>query len=390
MSLELQWYPSLAAADFPAADYEQLRQQLADSTPFNHLGWLLAAEAALTAGQQLQVLVGRDQGRLCLCLPLVRGTERFGPLTVQVVRHLGYPLSDRIALLCDLPAKAAAQVLRAIRKQLPHALLQLDEVPDDAAAHSLLSRWARRSSTHEQRLNCRVPVHRIVPEDRQEISGDPRYKLRRARKRIAACGAQVRRVTPDANTITPLLDAISAVEELSWKGDDEVGIFSGRLRRQWMYQAFSALAALGLVRMVLLELDGRCISYRLGVFERGRVYDYNLAFVPAYAELGSGRVLLEEWIHWGLDDGWEWVDASRVSLHNSSHQLHERMSGAVEHQRQSFYSWRPSGLALGLALRLWQRFKPQLQRLRQTPSATPAEPDSPQENPDALTGHSQR
>lgn len=119
MSLELQWYPSLAAADFPAADYEQLRQQLADSTPFNHLGWLLAAEAALTAGQQLQVLVGRDQGRLCLCLPLVRGTERFGPLTVQVVRHLGYPLSDRIALLCDLPAKAAAQVLRAIRKQLP-------------------------------------------------------------------------------------------------------------------------------------------------------------------------------------------------------------------------------------------------------------------------------
>ncbi|QHF28865.1 GNAT family N-acetyltransferase [Pseudomonas sp. R32] len=390
MSLELQWYPSLAAADFPAADYEQLRQQLADSTPFNHLDWLRAAEAALTAGQQLQVLVGRDQGRLSLCLPLIRSHERFGPLTVQVVRHLGYPLSDRIALLCDLPAKAAAQVLRAIRKQLPHALLQLDEVPAGAVAHSLLRHWARRSSTHEQRLNCRVPVHRIVPEDRQEISGDPRYKLRRARKRIAACGAQVRRIVPDANTITPLLDAISAVEDLSWKGDDEVGIFSGRLRRQWMYQAFTALAAQGLVRLVLLELDGRCISYRLGVFERGRVYDYNLAFVPAHAELGSGRVLLEEWIHWGLDDGWEWVDASRVSLNNSSHQLHERMSATLEHQRQSFYSWRPSGLALGLALRLWQRFKPQLQHLCQKPSATPAEPDSPQENPDALTGHRQR
>ncbi|WP_327440666.1 GNAT family N-acetyltransferase [Pseudomonas donghuensis] len=390
MSLELQWYPSLAATDFPAAEYEHLRQQLADSTPFNHLGWLRAAEAALAAGQQLQVLVGRDQGRLCLCLPLVRSTERFGPLTVPVVRHLGYPLSDRIALLCDLPAKGAAPVLRAIRKQLPHALLQLDEVRDGSAAQALLGRWARRSSTHQQRLNCRVPLHRIAPEDRQEISGDPRYKLRRARKRIAACGAQVRRVTPDAETITALLDAVSAVEDLSWKGDNDVGIFSGRLRRQWMYQAFTALAAQGLVRVVLLELDGRCISYRLGVLERGRVYDYNLAFVPAHAELGSGRVLLEEWIHWGLDDGWEWVDASRVSLNNSSHQLHERMTGSVEHHRHSFYSWRPGGLALGLALRLWQRFKPQLQRLRRPPSAATAEPDSPQENPDALTGHSQR
>ena len=195
---------------------------------------------------------------------------------------------------------------------------------------------------------------------------------------------------PAVGNIRELRDAISAGEDVSWKGDDYVCIFSGRKRRQWMYQAFTALAAQGLVRMVLLELDGRCISYRLGVFERGRVYDYNLAFVPAYAGLGSGRVLLEEWVHWGLDDGWEWVDASRVSLNNSSHQLHERMSGALEHQRQSFYSWRPSGLALGLALRLWQRFKPQLQRLRHRPSAPAAEPVSPQENPDALTGHSQR
>ncbi|MDD1015903.1 GNAT family N-acetyltransferase [Pseudomonas rubra] len=390
MSLDLQWYPSLAAADFPAAEYEQLRQQLTDSTPFNHLVWLQAAEAALSADQQLQVLVGRDQGRLCLCLALVRARERFGPLKVQVVRHLGYPLSDRIALLCDLPSGADAQVLRAIRKQLPHALLQLDEVPADASAHSLLQRWTQRSSTYEQRLSCRVPVHRIVAQDREEISGDARYKLRRARKRINACGAQVRRVVADGENIHALLDAVAEVEALSWKGDDEVGIFSGAHRQQWMYQAFSALAERGLVRLVLLELGGRCISYRLGLYERGRVYDYNLAFMSAYADLGSGRVLLEEWIHWGLDDGWEWIDASRVSLNNSSHQLHERMSGQLEHQRLSFYSWRPSGLALGLALRLWRRFKPQLQRLRTPTPAPGAEPTPKQENVDALPGHSQR
>lgn len=377
--MDLQWFPSLGADNFPHAAYEQLRQRLAGSTPFNHLGWLQAAEAALPVHQQLQVLVGHHQGRLCLCLPLIRGYERFGLLKAKVVRHLGYPLGDRIALLADLPVGAAAQVLREIRRHLPHALLQLNEVIGDTVPRPLLQTWARRSSSHERRLSCRVPVHRIVPADREEISGAPRYKLRRARKRIAACGARVHRVTPDASTIEGLLDAVAEVEALSWKGDDEVGIFCGPLHRQWMYQAFTVLASQGLVRLILLEHEGRCISYRLGVFEHARLYDYNLAFLPAHGDLGSGRVLLEEWIHWGLDDGWEWIDASRVSLDNSSHQLHERMSGLLEQQRLSFYSWRPSGIALGLALRLWRAFKPRLQRLRHTPVAAVAQPIPHQE-----------
>ncbi|MFK3683991.1 GNAT family N-acetyltransferase [Pseudomonas sp. NPDC088890] len=389
MGLRLSWCASLRTPDFPAADYEALRQRLAGSTPFNHLGWLRAAEAALQPGQLLQVLLGYKNGQLCLCLPLVRQREAFGPISLAVVRHLGYPLSDRIALLIDLPGNAAGKVLRAIRKQLPHALLQLSEVPDGAAGDNWLRRWASRSSTFERRLTCSVPVHRISAADRQEVSGDPRYKLRRARKRIAACGAQVRRVIATKDTISELLDAISAVEAASWKGDDEVGIFSGEQRRQWMYQAFTALAGEGLVCLVLLELDGRCISYRLGLLERGRVYDYNLAFEPAHSDLGSGRVLLEEFIHWGLDDGWQWVDASRVSLENSSHQLHERQTEQVDQWRLSCYSWRLDGIALGLALRCWQWLKPRLRKRAASPQVA-ATPNPPQESPNAISGHSQR
>lgn len=388
MALDLRWCHSLSEPSFPAAEYETLRQRLPGSTPFNHLGWLCAAEQTLQPGQQLAVLLGYEHRQLRLCLPLVRGLESFGALRLPVVRHLGYPLSDRIALLIELPVDAAAAVLRAIRRRLPHALLQLSEVPDAVARDPWLHCWARRSSTFEQRLTCRVPVHRITPADRQEISGDPRYKLRRARKRIAACGAVERRVLADSENIRQLLDAVSAVEAASWKGDDEVGIFSGTQRRQWMYQAFSTLAAEGMVCLVLLELDGRCISYRLGLLERGRVYDYNLAFLPQYRELGSGRVLLEAFIHWGLEAGWEWVDASRVSLENSTHQLHERQTGDVEQWRVSCYSWRPDGIALGLALRCWQWLKPHL-RKRALSAAGDAAPTQ-QEHANAIEGHRQR
>lgn len=135
----------------------------------------------------------------------------------------------------------------------------------------------------------------------------------------------------------PLLKVLGEVEAVSWKGDEGVGIFASERSRQCIENAFTALAAQGLVRVVTLELNGRCISYRLGLLEQGRLYDYNLAFLPQYADLGSGRVLLEEWIRWGLDEHWRWIDASRVSLENSSHQLHERMTGQLEHWRWSLF-----------------------------------------------------
>ena len=372
--MRFEWRTSLCAADFPAAAYEALRQRVTDHTPFNHLGWLCAAEQTLGERERLHILLGWDADELRLCLPLVASRERYFGVPFRVLHHLGYPLADRLALLSLLGSEDMCNALALIHQRVPHALLQLNELSEPAGEESALTEWMARSSTGERRLSCRVPVHLISEADHQEISGDPRYKLRRARKRIAACGAEVRRIVPDAMSMGPLLHAISEVEAVSWKGDEGVGIFASDQSRQLIERAFIALAGQGLVRLVTLELNGRCISYRLGLLEQGRLYDYNLAFLPQYADLGSGRVLLEEWIRWGLDEHWHWIDASRVSLENSSHQLHERMTGQLEHWRWSFYSWRPSGLTLGLALRLWHRLKPTVQQWRARRAAKPVAP----------------
>ncbi|WP_445177760.1 GNAT family N-acetyltransferase [Pseudomonas sp. McL0111] len=396
MTARFEWRTSLCAADFPAAAYETLRLRVPDHTPFNSLGWLRAAELTLGSDKRLHILLGWEADELRLCLPLVAGRERFGGLSFRVLHHLGYPLADRLALLSLLSVEDMREALVQTRRRLPHALLQLNELSEPAGEESLLTGWMTHSSTGERRLSCRVPVHLISETDHQEVGGDPRYKLRRARKRIAACGAQVRRIVPDAMSMGPLLQAISEVEAVSWKGDEGVGIFASGRSRQCIENAFTALAAQGLVRVVTLELNGRCISYRLGLLEQGRLYDYNLAFLPQYADLGSGRVLLDEWIRWGLEENWHWIDASRVSLENSSHQLHERMTGQLEHWRWSFYSWRPSGLILGLGLRLWHRLKPRVlqwraQRATTAAPATPVKPVAiPTEGEHASASHSQR
>ncbi|WP_434705723.1 GNAT family N-acetyltransferase [Pseudomonas sp. Z1-12] len=391
MAIRFQWCRSLGAADFPVSAYEQLLTQVADATPFNSLAWLQAAEFALLPEQQLHVLLGWQDQALCLCLPLISGRERIGGLRFRVLHHLGFPMTDRIALLARLDAEDMGQALMQIRQHLPHALLQLNEVIEPIGEQSVLSAWMALSSTGERRLSCRVPVHLINDSDRQEISGDPRYKLRRARKRIAACGAEIRRVTPDAISMGQLLRTLADVEAVSWKGEEGVGIFADSRRQQWMNHAFTALAAQGLVRVVLLELNGECISYRLGLLDQGRLYDYNLAFLPQHADLGSGRVLLEEWIRWGLDENWRWIDASRVSLNNSNHQLHERMTGLLEHWRWSFYSWQPDGLLLGFALRLWKSLKPWLGKRKTKPTAaTSSSSTKPQENTHASPSDHQR
>ncbi len=368
MDYRFQWLDSLDTEQFPEDAYLGLCSRTPHLSPFNHLGWLRAAERVLPPHQQLQILLAWDGPQLALCLPLLVCRERKLGLRWTVLRHLGYPLADRIGLLCDLDDNGLRAARKQIHARLPHALLQLNEVENSDEHVRLFRQWSDASSTHEQRPSCHVPVHWISAADELEPSGDVRYKLRRARKRCAALGAVVRRVVPNAASIGALLDTLADVEQRSWKGEEGVGIFSGNVRQEWIRQGFGALADAGLVRVVLLELDGRCLSYRLGLLHHGRLYDYNLAFLPEHAELGIGRLLLDEWIRWGHEEGWRWIDASRVSFSGSGHQLHERMTGFVEQQRWSFYSRRPDGLILGLAYRIWRRVK----GWRQNQSAKPA------------------
>ena len=365
MTERLEWQTSLCTAAFPAAAYEALCERLVQTTPFNRLAWLRAAEQTLSPACKLHVLLLWQSERLVGCIPLIRCPLRMLGVTMTEVRHLGHPLSDRIGLMLDADAVHLLEpALAAIRGRIPHARLQLSEIPASLEHRNLLTPWGRHSWQWEARTSCHVPEHRLSEEDRQEVSGDTRYKLRRARKRAQACGAVVERITPDSTTIIPCLEQLAMVEEASWKGDDGVGIFSPGPHRDWVINGFTALAAEGRVRVVQLALEGRCISYRLGLLDQGRLYDYNLAFLPEFASLGSGRLLLDEWFHWGLDEGWDYIDASRVSLHQSSHQLHERMTDRIEHLRWSFYSRRPSGIVLGLVYRMWLRIKPQLQTWR--------------------------
>ncbi|MGE6320368.1 GNAT family N-acetyltransferase [Pseudomonas oryzihabitans] len=363
MMLSVCWRPSLTPADLAPEAYADLLARLPQATPFNRLAWLQGAAAALPAGADLQVLQVWRAERLLACLPLVRQRERRLGLGWTTLRHLGYPLGDRLALALD-PAQPelAERVYQEIADRLPHALLELDELTEQD--QWILERWRPLAAQARLRVNCRVPCHQIEPADAEEPAAPLRHELRRARRRCAEREAVVQRLAPTAEDWPSLAVRLQALEALSWKGSEGVGIFSGARRQRWMQVALQGLAAEDGLRIVLLEHQGVCLSYRLGLLQGGRLYDYNIAFHPDHAALGSGRLLLDEWLRWGLEAGWEWIDASRVSLHNSSHQLHERQTDSLTHWRWSLYSRSPQGRLLALLAGAWQLFKQGRERLR--------------------------
>lgn len=371
MSIQFVWCNSLSETLFPAQDYSKLLELIPESTPFNHIAWLQGAEQSLEAKQQLKILLGYDNNELVICLPLILCTEKALGLPIKTLRHLGYPLSDRIALGVKANTdNFLGQALQEIRQKLSFSLIQFSEITEQSAQTSGLKQWQQQFWYSEDRLSCAVPVHQITEADRVEPSGNIRYKLRKARKRANELPAHIERVTLTSENVLEIIADISEVERLSWKGDDGVGVFSGEQRMKWMTTALTGFAETDNLRVLTMRHNDRCISYRLGFLDKGRIYDYNLAFLPDYASLGSGRLLLDEWIQWGLDENWQYIDASRVSLQDSSHQLHERCTVFIEHRRWTFYSMRPAGLFLGLSYKVWQLIKPLLQSKRLTKKGT--------------------
>jgi Arc/MetJ-type ribon-helix-helix transcriptional regulator len=170
---------------------------------------------------------------------------------------------------------------------LPHTLLQLDEIRPTPTGDAGLAAWGAHRFRWENRLGCLAPEHLICVEDRREPTSDVRYALRRTRKRSAAIGARLRRLRSNADSIDALLAQIGAVEPCSWKGEQGIGVFSHD-NADAIIEALRALAFEDRVRVAPPEHEGRCVSYRLGLLKQGRLHDYNLAFLPNYAHLGSG------------------------------------------------------------------------------------------------------
>ena len=332
---------------------------LVSATPtagfFSTWEWVSSAARAVRGPAVAQVIALRAAEELVACLPLVWQRERLHGLPARTLRFLGHPLSDRVTVLATGgDARLQRAVLDAsLRCARPWDAAVLSELPEDPRLRAVIDEWARgRGLVTHWRHCARSPILRLdvpdVPALRGAYPKSLATRLRRSRKRLEAAGVvRFERRTPAPEEVSALLRRFKAIEDVSWKGQAGVGIFSTPDRQRFFEDVGCAVAVQGWLDVGMLYLDERMISYRLGFRHRGVFFDYNLAFDPTYAGVSPGRILLDEMIASSLELGLSAVDGSRGGL-DRPHQLGEWTQRFLDHHEVWILRRTPVGRALAL------------------------------------------
>ena len=353
-----------------AATEEQVNTLLSrvpHATVFNTPEWCQAAAGCLAPGRALHVLTIRDGDGLAAWLPLVCQRERVHGIPVATLRLLGHPFNDRVAMpILPGNAELVETVLDALFACPQHwDLLVLSELHDPGERKLLAE---RAPASVEWRPCSRSPVLRLSFDSETALRASYgkalTTRLARARRKLAGAGAvRFERLLPRPHEVPRLVSLCKAIEDISWKGSHNLGIFSAPANERFFSDVGVRFAARGWLDIGMLYVNEKLISYRFGFRYHHVFQDFNLAFDPAYAACAPGRVLLDEMIVSSLRQRLEAVDASRSSV-AEPHLLADWTADGIEHHELWLFrpTWR--GRLVGWARRT---LRPAVRRLRARP-----------------------
>lgn len=306
------------------------------------------------------------QGDTRLAFTLAR--ERVRHLPCRVLRVLGDPLADQCwfgpSSSWDWTASVSALAEGpswdvAIISELRCEAVERAEIDASLASAGLSGHW---------RQCGRAPVVPLSvdgkPLTESDYSSTLRRRLKRSRKKLDQAGkVSIVHKLPTPDEALELVETLKDIEDGSWKGDADTGLFSEE-KLTFVKDLSKRLAAAGQLEIYLLLLDGKPISYRYGFRYANRFLDYNLAYLTDYHHLSPGRILLDEIVKTSQALGLEAVDASRGSMERP-HILIDWPGYVRDHYRLMIFAPTAKGLLLRaiekklrpLALKFKDRFR---------------------------------
>jgi len=278
---------------------------LADETgasPLVHPGFILAWRAAFEtpAGPgrdaQLVLATARRDGRLAAALPLVRGR---GMLVSPANWHT--PASGPIARDAEAEQALAAGMAASGARRL--RLLFLDR-----ASTVLLGEPARRAGFRVvEDTMMRSPYVEIEVGSEWEafeatLKKRARSDLRRLRRRLAERGEMTLEAVRDGERVPTLLRELLEVEQRSWKGRSGTAIAQGAATQRFYEELARWAVPRGWLRLDALRLGGTAIAVSFALCGNGAFYGMKIGYDPRLANLGPGRVLLDDLVRRAFDE----------------------------------------------------------------------------------------
>jgi CelD/BcsL family acetyltransferase involved in cellulose biosynthesis len=276
---------------------------LADETaasPLLHPGFILAWRTAFGApggpgrGAQLVLATARRDGRLAAALPLVRGR---GMLVSPANWHT--PASGPIARDAEAEEALAAGMASVRARRL--RLLFLDRTTTD-----LLGEPARRAG-------FRVVEDTMMRSPYVEIAGEweafeatlkkrARSDLRRLRRRLAERGEVALESVRDGERVPTLLRELMEVEQRGWKGQSGTAIAQGAATQRFYEELARWAAPRGWLRLDALRVGASTIAVSFALCGNRAFYGMKIGYDPLLANLGPGRILLDDLVRRAFDE----------------------------------------------------------------------------------------
>lgn len=246
-------------------------------SPFLLHAWLRAWWSHYGEDAELDLRIVRHEGSLVGALPLCVRRRR-GVRVLEVVgseqAHLGDVLGEDAA---------AVELLQGVA-----------EHGADFADLYGLPAGGRAASLPGLRLVERVeaPVLDLgrawAEVYADKFSAKSRQTHRRKLRRLEDEGLVGMRLAIFPDDVQSALEESFRLHDLRWQGRRDGSDYSTARGRAFQHAAYRALAADGVARVLLLELDGRAIAFNCYLVIAGRAYSHRLGFDPAYGRFSPG------------------------------------------------------------------------------------------------------
>ena len=238
-------------------EWSELWQRDLRATPFQSPEWLLAWWHHLFQGGRLWTVIQRRDGKLVSLFPAFRYGDRLQHLTL-----IGTGVTDYLDSLGE----------------------PIDSIPGDWGDASL------------EELRPGSPLLKLGAGDQCSVCPvaslpatlDPKLAvdIHRAGNRLNRTGAvRIERVES--------LDSLFALHRARWMERNEEGMLADARLQAFHKEVAHGFAALGILRLYEMTLDGRAIAAVYAFTHRQRTYGYLTGFDPALTKLSPGTVLLE-------------------------------------------------------------------------------------------------
>lgn len=285
--------------------------------PMARTEWLLAAYAHLTEPDACKLLLLTDNdNRLRAGAALERKRDARGRLQYNIA---GSGRLYEPASLIYVDDAAHRDLLQAMSRQA-YPIVLLRDWPKDGTVQNDL-RWGatalhiQRSSASSQYMDITGSYDALS----EQMSGQRRYDLRRARRRAEAAGelrADILFPTPEQ--IPALLDQAAQIEAKSWKGAAGSALIDHAGTLDFFRTALQAYARHGQSYFAFLNVGTDIAAMQFGLFAHARFWVLKIGYDPVHAKSSPGLLLMDEVIryaHAQSHEGIEFLGSSEPWIH---------------------------------------------------------------------------